>query len=874
MTNKLKKNLFLELGASLASDHPVRNIITANSLEVIEKHRQKYNNIDVFTTVFQYDNADIRNANQLGSLYFDLDGQTAHEDIKKLTALLINYGCPTQSIYPFFSGNKGFHVEVPFEPLGIEPDKILNKIFGNIAKKIKDENKLLSLDTAIYDNVRLWRLPNSINSKSGLYKIPLSLNEINLPLDEIKKLAKSPRTNFSYPDVLPWESFNELFKKAKNQKRTLNVKVTDGVFTPVGEGERNITTFKRAIRLKAEGKSLQEAITICKGIADTPPLPENEIIKTVSSAYQDKYTVDPPEAEESKEPLIIQLLEELTNSEIVFFHDEYKDGYAAITGDGKEILRLKSKAFKQWLSHFTWTTFGKIASSDIIASVVQTLEGRAVFDGELYPLSIRLAEFDGSIWYDLGEQRAIQITPEHWTLSESPPILFRRLYHQQQQVISVAGGNIANLCKFVNLRSEEEKLLFQVYTIASFIPGFPHPLLVLHGAQGSGKTTPLRMLKILIDPSVLKTLSTPDSNKEFVQLASHHLLLTIDNLSAIPDWLSDALARAVTGDGFSKRELYSDDDDVIYSFQRVIALNGINLVVQKADLLDRSILLGLERIPKNKRKEEKELWREFEEQRPLLLGAIFDAVVKALRIYPTIHLTNLPRMADFTHWGCAIAKAIGYTEEDFITAYNNNINRQNEEAIAASPVGIALMAFMEDKISWEGTPTELLLILDSKAESLKINLRGKNWPKDAARLTKAIELVSSNLAEENITISRPAKARPRRIILTKTQQNTDSTDKPTENENSKADNSVATMSVEQQTIPLTDETSDENTKATNQHSTVPTGSSEKKHKLKRCYCGSTKFWQTKFHNIVCATCHPPISESEVVEWLYANEAQK
>src|SRR5439155_12393794 len=35
-----------------------------------------------------------------------------------------------------------------------------------------------------------------------------------------------------------------------------------------------------------------------------------------------------------------------------------------------------------------------------------------------------------------------------------------------------------------------------------------------------------------------------------------------------------------------------------------------------------------------------------------------------------------------------------------------------------------------------------------------------------------------------------------------------------------------------------------------------------------CYaCGSTKFWQTRFNNTVCATCHPPSSESEVVDWI-------
>jgi hypothetical protein len=35
-----------------------------------------------------------------------------------------------------------------------------------------------------------------------------------------------------------------------------------------------------------------------------------------------------------------------------------------------------------------------------------------------------------------------------------------------------------------------------------------------------------------------------------------------------------------------------------------------------------------------------------------------------------------------------------------------------------------------------------------------------------------------------------------------------------------------------------------------------------------CYtCGSKKFWKTKFGTTVCATCHPPVDDNEVVEWL-------
>ena len=64
----------------------------------------------------------------------------------------------------------------------------------------------------------------------------------------------------------------------------------------------------------------------------------------------------------------------------------------------------------------------------------------------------------------------------------------------------------------------------------------------------------------------------------------HNYICYFDNVSEIKEWISDQLCRAVTGSGFSKRELYSDDDDIIYNFRRCIGFNGINLGATKADL--------------------------------------------------------------------------------------------------------------------------------------------------------------------------------------------------------------------------------------------------------------------------------------------------
>jgi hypothetical protein len=52
--------------------------------------------------------------------------------------------------------------------------------------------------------------------------------------------------------------------------------------------------------------------------------------------------------------------------------------------------------------------------------------------------------------------------------------------------------------------------------------------------------------------------------------------------------------------------------------------------------------------------QKKRILTEFFELRSKLLGYIFDIIVKALKIKPTLELKQFPRMADFALWGEAM----------------------------------------------------------------------------------------------------------------------------------------------------------------------------------------------------------------------------
>jgi len=451
----------------------------------------------------------------------------------------------------------------------------------------------------------------------------------------------------------------------------------------------------------------------------------------------------------------------------VLFHDDRGDSWIQFPlPDHREHWPCRSKRAKQWLAHLFWRIDGKAPNSDAVRAATNLLEAQAHFDGPEYVLHNRTARRDGAIWYDLCNPKwqAVRITKDGWSIEPNPPILFRRFIHQRPQVQPVPGGDLRRILSFVNLRNPKQRVLFLVYIPACFVPDIPHPIPVVHGPQGAAKTTLLRKARRIIDPSITETLTLPTDKNELVQQLDHHWAPYYDNLTSLPEWLSDCLCRAVTGEGSSKRELFTNDDDIIYSYRRCVALNGINIAAAKPDLLDRALLLGLEEIPENQRRAENEMWAEFEEARPYLVGAVLDVLSRALGVLPTIQLPKLPRMADFTLWGCAIAESLGITQQEFLDALAENFEDRNEEILVSDPVGTTVRTWMEDRNEWSGLASELLAELEPVAQRCRISTRSKRWPQTANSLSRRLNVVASNLAVAGIVINRPPREARRRTM--------------------------------------------------------------------------------------------------------------
>ncbi len=490
----------------------------------------------------------------------------------------------------------------------------------------------------------------------------------------------------------------------------------------------------------------------CKNV---PPMSEKEL-RTVYESVMQYHLADSSKEERGRQTRATDIYEHLNSVIREAFVDDVGTPYVLLpVGQHSEILPIQSSKFKNWALHQYWESTGRAPGKDTLSAAISLFEANIHHSGARRSLATRVAASDGAFWYDLTNQdwAAIKVTPMGWEFASDVPPLFYRFKHQQPQVKPIGGGNLGSLLEFVNIQEANHKLLFMVYLVACFVPDIPHPIPNIHGPQGSAKTTLFRMIKRIVDPSKMEVLSLPTNNTDLVQKLSHHWLAPFDNISDMPQWMSDTFCRAATGDGFSKRELYSNDEDVIYSFRRCVCLNGINVAGCRPDLLDRSILLGLERISPENRKDEQSVWGDFHEKMPHILGAVFDVLVKAMTLRPKMTATNLPRMADFALWGCAIAESLGSTSDAFLEAYRSNIAEQNEVAINEDPIASVVVEFMAGKTFWQGTMTSLLVELSNIAERDKINTSSARiWPNRANALSRFLNGAKVNLAQAGILV--------------------------------------------------------------------------------------------------------------------------
>jgi hypothetical protein len=431
------------------------------------------------------------------------------------------------------------------------------------------------------------------------------------------------------------------------------------------------------------------------------------------------------------------------------FHDPNGTPFADLEIDGhRETWPIGSRQMRHWLRRRYYEETGSAASAETIRSAVDLLEARAQFDAPERTVHIRIAEHDGRIYLDLADKdwRAVQIGPDGWQVVTSPPVRFRRAAGMLPLPIPQRSGSIEALAAFLNLPASDEFVLVVAWLLAALQRGGPYPLLVIAGEQGSAKTVLTKILRALIDPNAAPTRAPPREERDLMIAANNGHILAFDNLSGLPSWLSDALCRLASGGSFAIRQLYTDCDEVLFQAARPAILNGIEDIVCRTDLADRAIFLTLEPIADERRRMERQLWREFEVARPRILGALFDAAAHGLRRLSRVRLERSPRMADFALWSSACETAF-WPPGTFLRAYNANRQVAIEGVIDADPVAAFVREIVAARGTWAGRASDLQRARIAAGQDVL------GWPKNPRALAGRLRRCQTSLRTVGIDIA-------------------------------------------------------------------------------------------------------------------------
>ena len=398
--------------------------------------------------------------------------------------------------------------------------------------------------------------------------------------------------------------------------------------------------------------------------------------------------------------------------------------------------------------------FAKVPPAQALVDALAVLEGRAL-GATRCPLPLRSTRLDdGSVVIDLGDEsgRAIVVGPNGSHIVDRSPVTFRR-----SELISPLPeprvGDLADLTTLLNVAPEDRPLVLAQQVGA--LLGIPVPIVLFRGPAGAAKTSAARALARTIDPSPAPVRSVPRDPEGWAVTAGGSYVVVLDNVDTIPGWLSDALCRAVTGEGYLRRALYTDSAISVVAFRRAIILTGIDPGAMRGDLADRLLAIDLRPIDERHRQDDADVETAFRTAHPDILGAILELTGAVLRTLPSIRLTRRPRMADFGRVLATIDAILGTNGLDRYMAQRGELQR---EAAEGDRIGAAVIAWMQSRADWAGTATELL-------EAITPERRPKDWPTTPRGLSGALRRVAQPLEAAGICLTFSQAGHDKRRII-------------------------------------------------------------------------------------------------------------
>jgi len=221
-----KQPAWQQLAVRTADGHLVRGpFVLAGDGVAVGKWRRVHTNRDVYSTVCRFDKPCLSSAYQCDFFLRLRAGelQSVLNDTRALCSLLgERWRMPPECIDVYFGGCEDFDVLVSLAVFGNPEGGPATGLWEDLARRLVKEG-IRHIDLTVYQPHHLLRLPNSINSNSGLYKVPVEAKELALGLDHISELAGQPRPFMSAAEPVECPSAMAWYHKAvawRQQRQT------------------------------------------------------------------------------------------------------------------------------------------------------------------------------------------------------------------------------------------------------------------------------------------------------------------------------------------------------------------------------------------------------------------------------------------------------------------------------------------------------------------------------------------------------------------------------------------------------------------------------------------------------------------------------
>ena len=458
-------------------------------------------------------------------------------------------------------------------------------------------------------------------------------------------------------------------------------------------------------------------------------------------------------------PVAARLIYYVQDAEWPLFVDQHAESHTLVGGQAVPISRTNRPLTKLLYKHEE-----KAPTNDGLIAARRVLDMLAHDSGEVRELHTRAAFHEGAVFYELAPGRVIRVDEKGYKLDPDPPVYFRAVKNLQPLPDPAPGAKLEDVATWVNLKTDRDRRLFLTYVTLAALAHISRPILQTTGVMGAGKSTAGRVVKRLLDPTGNEAVTI--DRRDFLQKAAHCYILMLDNQNSLPEWFQDTLCRLVTGESDSKRVLYSDDEDLVWSMQRAVLLNGINPPTDRGDVQDRTLPIELDRLDKRKRLPEDDFWMRFSLKHPELLGAVFEALSGALRARHTVQLEERPRLADWGLYAAALYESQGWGVSTFVEDWRGVEETQQQGTLDGSIVAQAVILYMKGRDRVEISAAKLHAAIEEGAED-ELDLKDdKTWPKTGRTLWKKIREVTPLLEVHGIRAHRsPSNKTGRPIIL-------------------------------------------------------------------------------------------------------------